>query len=221
MFKYCGRSKRKLYSILTIIVLVFTSAGGIFSGTLHLASIYAGDEGILITIEPPFIKTEPPKCLCDPRMGDWRTGITLEEYMKQDSRGGFFIRSIDGIDVRGKVRVQGKPVTEGSVWAELTPGQHDVLIYLAISEKFHSILGDPFWKQDQWEWHLEFVVEKNCVYEVIHEYHEIGTTGIEGYPQTIRPLYGNPKVIRWPHHYDSKTGFATHPTDSKLSFKVK
>lgn len=197
MFDEWGGTKRELsiYSILTIIVLISIS-GGCATNRLRIETGPRAREACLLVTE----QTIKIKCGFErvpPEAGaNWQS---REIFPGRWTKIAWM--HIDGENVPGW-----KEGEESDRWVELLPGHHHIFVAL------RSYTQTPWVDSMGYCAEGEVVVEASGVYVL-----NIGSNPVSQWGRWI----GQVATMRTSYTYDQSTGFATHPTDSNLSFKVK
>lgn len=188
--------------ILTIIILISISGG-------------------CTSIRPPTIEGKDAR----------EVGLLITKYPYEGTihDNDVFIFRIDGIPISSDPNKIGKinlALAEGSVWAEVLPGLHDVHLMQTVddvhltyenkriptgltSTKFFTTVKVDIKPHEVKEIRTKISVSPYALYEYCLPNTKTNTT-----LQVI-------EVQSLKNYYDGETGIATHPTDSQLSFKVK
>lgn len=210
MLKNSGERKSGLiYSILTIIVLISISVGCEARGRIEDGQS-ARESGLLVTAN--LIKVGEGN---HGREGGWRED--LEEAARVSQQGFHNIVSIeiDGNNVsdwsdRGR---------EGD-WVELSPGHH-VIEYVTQNLKNDvKKIDKRFIEGNICANYVVLDIKPHQVYVLIEKFPPESRRKEKG-EYIIDHTKTHQVLVQTDLRYEHVTGFATHPTDSKLSFKVK
>lgn len=198
--KRCG-GKRELsiYSILTIIVLISISDVGESEGVKGLPQ---NDKASLLVTDSDLQKSKIETDIIS-------TGKPFEKIFSS-IQIQIKVVEIDGVE-KYNMDVNSMPFHD----LEIMPGQHNFMI------KIKVILDtNPGAKKKNTRYEDVYTQTSTCVFEPMSVYVLKRRMVLVMSMGTISKI---PKIVieKAPHSYDPKTGYATHPTDSKLSFKVK
>lgn len=222
--KLRGRTRNiSNYSILTIIVLLFSISGGCVHFRSPQLERNCSPAALLITIDTS--KMMPIAGITDQKTGLERYGATKcisAKSLLSDTT----IIAIDGILVRFPFSTSQfwKSDDVGTNWTEVTPGTHVIAVRREIWNVHNVNHRDDV--RTLCENRVSTVnIEHNKVYllstDILHYPRMIKSEGtIDGREFKTNVSTTGLGIEILPHTYDSTTGVATHPTDSGLSFKV-
>lgn len=183
------------YLILTIIVPISISDAGASGGVKEL---HENDKASLLVVD---------------RGKESQTMVDIEQGGKKKK-----VRGINRIDIIVKQLIidgEDKYHAENTnnktfTYQEIQPGKRDIRISFMMIQKITlTDTGQQAEHETPLQINTTMVVAPNSVYMLAMKF---------GFH--VPDTYGA-VIDQTPHHYDPKTGKATHPTDNKLSFKVK
>ena len=215
MFNNRGGRKRELsiYSILTIIVIISIS-GGCVSRERTITGEHACEAGLLVTAKNIIVGSGN-----EGYERWWGEDTTREIRYIQQSKSSFSDTAlwIDGRAVHGWT-----DRTSRDAWVEIAPGRHKYSYNttlvgwyrLASDQREHPRTFKAYSGRSTDGW---INVNPHDVFVLIDQ--NQGQDWPEGRASKTQNDEWQAMIIKVPHKYSQTTGFATHPTNSKLSFK--